>query len=265
MGSRIFWYDITNTTRKPTFLFTAVALTYSLDLLLSEATTSFNNSDKNAMTKQELYSLFFRLFREYRTALMADFYEEEKGTKKRVAEAKQIILHNVQKTNRFSYYSFSGLSCSAYKVVSKAVEGEADYIGALNRYLEHCADTLSNEVERIMETRKEPWNIATEIATFRNLSEEYRKLFEGNYPSSASIEPELRSIRRRMIEIYIHPKTVDMARLEFILLEAIAKPTSHDESTNGVDAVLSREAFALLEKLYNAFKTTLKEQSKKPR
>ncbi|NTW45998.1 MAG: hypothetical protein HGB18_02995 [Candidatus Moranbacteria bacterium] len=217
------------------------------------------------MTKQELYSLFFRLFREYRTALMADFYEEEKGTKKRVAEAKQIILHNVQKTNRFSYYAFSGLPFSAYKTVSKAVEGEADHIGALNRYLERCAETLSSEVSRIMETRKEPWNIATEIATFRSLSEEYRKLFEGNYPLSASIEPELRSIRRRMIAIYTHPKMGEMARLKFFLLEAIAKPTGYEESTNGLDAALSREAFALLEKLQKALKRTLKKQSKKPR
>jgi hypothetical protein len=216
------------------------------------------------MTKQELHTLFFELFRKYRAALLADFYEE-KGAKKRAAEVKQIILHNVQKTNRFSYYSFSGLSYSAYKVVSKAVEGEADYIGALNRYLEHCADTLSNEVKRVMETRKEPWNIATEIATFRSLSEEYRKLFEGNYLSGASIEPALRSIRRRMIAIYTHPKMVEMARLKFFLLEAIARPTGYEESTNGLDAALSREAFALLEKLHKALKRKLKEQSKKPR
>lgn len=216
------------------------------------------------MKKQELYSLSIKLFREYRAALVAEFYEE-KEAKARIDEVKKAILSAVRKTKRFGYYSFSGLSFSAYKMVSKAVEGEADHIGALNRYLERCAETLSDEVSKIMATRKEPWNVGTEMAAFERLSEEYRKLFEGNYPSIASIERELRSIRRRMNEIYTHPKMTETVYLKFTLLETIAKPTGHEESADALDAALSREAFLVLEKLRQALKRRSKKRSKKPR
>jgi hypothetical protein len=236
------------------------SLTHSDELLSSEAKPSFNNSNKKIMTRQELYTLLGRLLREYRAALLADFYNEQ-GAKLKIDESRNAVLCAVRKTKRFAYYSFSDLPWRAYEIVSKQESGEAEYIGALNRYLERCAETIRDEVRKIREV---PWNAGTEMAKFRRLSEEYRKLFEANYLSRASIERELYSIRRRMIAIYAHPKMVEMAHLKFILLEVIARPTSYEESTNGLDAALSREAFMVLEKLQQAFKK-LKERSKKPR
>ena len=205
-----------------------------------------------------------RLLREYRAALLADFYNEQ-GAKLKIDESRNAVLCAVRKTKRFAYYSFSDLPWRAYKIVSKKKEGEADFIGALNRYLENCAKALRDEVRNIMETRKAAWDVWTEVATFERLSKEYRKQFEGNNFSNTNIEGKLRSIRKQMIAIYIHPKMTEMARLQFILLESIAKPTSNENVTNDTDAALSREAFLQPEKLQQAFKRKLKERSKKPR
>ena len=54
----------------------------------------------------------------------------------------------------------------------------------------------------------------------------------------------------------------EIGHLRCIVLEAIAKPTSNEESTNGVDAALAREAFSLLKKIHKAYVKKLKERSK---
>jgi hypothetical protein len=213
------------------------------------------------MTKQELYTLAIKQFREYRAALVADFYEE-KEAKIRVDKVKKSILRTVQKTTRFSQYSFSGLSWRACQIVGKQEEGEAEFIGALNRYLERCAESLREEINKTMEARKATWNAGTEMTKFISLSEEYRKLFEKNIFSRESVKVELKAIKKRLIEIYIHPKMSEIGNLRCIVLEAIAKPISNEESTNGVDAALAREAFSLLEKIQKAFEKNLKERSK---
>jgi hypothetical protein len=236
-------------------------LTLSLELLSSEVTTSFNNPNIIPMTKQELYTMAIRQFREYRAALVADFYEE-KEAKIRLDEAKKAILRTVQKTNRFSQYSFSDLSWRAYQIVGKQEEGEAEFILALNRYLERCAESLREEVIKTINAREATWNAGTEMRKFLSLSEEYRKLFEMNIFSRESVKSELKAIEKRLIEIYIHPKMSEIGHLRCIVLEAIAKPTSNEESTNGVDAALAREAFSLLKKIHKAYVKKLKERSK---
>jgi hypothetical protein len=216
------------------------------------------------MTRQELDTLLGRLLREYRAALLADFYNEQ-GAKQKLDESKNDVLCAVRKTKRFAYYSFSDLPWRAYKIVSKKKEGESDFIGALNRYLENCALSIQIEVRKVIDTRKAEWNFGTELTSFRKLSEEYRALFENHIHSREKVEAELRSIGKRLIAIYIHPKMYERSLLRCILMDAVAKPTSNEEATNDTDAALSREGFALLEKLHNAFKTALKEQLKKPR
>jgi hypothetical protein len=216
------------------------------------------------MTRQELYMMAIKQIREYRAVLITGFscLTDDKEVKKRIGEAKNAVMCTVQKTDRFSYYSFSDLPRRAYEIVSKKEEGDADYILALNRYLERCAESFKEELCKMFDAREAPWNAGTEMVKFRKLSEEYRALFEEHIHSRENVDVELRSIVQRMIAIYIHPRMNERSLLRCILMDAVAKPTSNEEETNGVDAALSREGFALLEKLQKALVRKLKEQSK---
>lgn len=210
------------------------------------------------MTKREISLKYSAQLQEYREALISNFFylEGDKELENRIAKLKEAILSTVRKTERFSYYSFrSGLPGCAYRIISEKAEGEGDTIEAFNQYLKDRATSLRDEVYEIIKTDVS-WDLGIEVVTFQKLCNEYRSLFEAHHFSREDIEAKLRSIKKQLRKIYVHPKMCNRMMLDSILLETIAKPTGTNKDSDALDAALSREAFSLLEALKKAFKKT---------